>query len=275
MCDYYICTTCGTQTDCLNAPSEQCLICNEERQYINPKGQQWTTLEHMVTSKKFNNEINYEEKGLYSIKTEPEVGIGQTAYIVQSHGYSLLWDCITYIDQSTIHKIEQMGGLDAIALSHPHYYSSQVEWAELFNIPIYIHEDDQNWVSRPSEKIIFWSGEQLNLAEGLTLHRLGGHFKGGTVLEWEDGNDQKGILLSGDIIQVVADQNWVSFMYSYPNLIPLPAVKVQTMAKKVTEMNFDRLYNAFHRIIQKDAKLAVQTSADRYIRALNGTLFET
>ncbi|WP_139891915.1 hypothetical protein [Bacillus sp. D386] len=275
MSTLYICTTCGTQTDCLNDPPVKCLICSEERQYINRNGQQWTTMEEMVSSKQFKNEIKYEEKDLYSMKTEPDVGIGQTAYIVQSDNFTLLWDCITYIDQLTVDKIKKKGGLHAIALSHPHYYSSQIEWAEAFDIPIYIHEDDQEWVLRKSEKIVFWSGESLKLSEGLILHRLGGHFKGGAVLEWNKGNHHKGILLTGDIIQVVADRKWVSFMYSYPNLIPLPAKKVMDIADKVAKMNFDRIYNAFHRIIQKDAKQAVQKSAERYIKALNGTLFET
>ena len=275
MDNHYICTTCGTQTECLSTQPESCLICNEERQYINPNGQKWTTLEHMIASEKFRNTINYEELGLYSIKTEPEVGIGQTAYIIQNNGFNLLWDCITYIDPNTINKINSLGGIHAIALSHPHYYSSQVEWAELFNIPIYIHEDDKEWVSRHSEKIHFWSGEHLELSIGLTLHRLGGHFKGGTVLEWEEGNEQKGILFSGDIIQVVADPNWVSFMYSYPNLIPLPAPTVERIAKRVAKLKFDRMYNAFYRIVQKDGKHVVQKSAERYINALNGTLFDT
>ena len=275
MCKYYICTTCGTQTECSVTPPDDCLICDEERQYINPQGQQWTTLEQMIASQNFKNSINLEEKGLYSIKTKPEVAIGQTAYIIQTEGFSLLWDCITYIDESTINQIKQLGGLNGIALSHPHYYSSQVEWAEIFDIPIYIHEDDREWVSRSSQRIRFWSGEQLELSKGLTLYRLGGHFKGGTVLQWEEANDQKGILLTGDIIQVVADRNWVSFMYSYPNLIPLPARKVKIIAEKVGDIKFDRIYNAFHRIVQKNAKHVVQKSADRYIKALNGTLFDT
>jgi hypothetical protein len=37
--------------------------------------------------------------------------------------------------------------------------------------------------------------------------------------------DGAGALFSGDIIQVVPDRRWVSFMYSYPNLIPLSAAE--------------------------------------------------
>jgi hypothetical protein len=150
----------------------------------------------------------------------------------------------------------KLGGIHAIALSHPHYYPAQVEWAETFNVPIYIHEDDKEWVMWPSDHIIFWSGDTFEVADGLILYRLGGHFRGGAVLHWEDGHDGKGALLTGDIIQVVADRNWVSFMYSYPNLIP-------------------RLYNAFHRMVKDGANQAVQKSARRYIDALQGKLFTT
>ena len=92
---------------------------------------------------------------------------------MKTESYRLLWDCITYLDETTITKIKELGGLDAVALSHPHYYSTQVEWAETFDVPIYIHEDDKEWVMRPSSRIIYWSGESLQLADGLVIHRLG------------------------------------------------------------------------------------------------------
>jgi hypothetical protein len=272
---HFVCTTCGVQYPLSKTAPARCSICDEERQYVNQSGQSWTTLEAMRESKEHSNEIVEDEQGLYSIKTKPEFAIGQTAYLVQNGGFNLLWDCITYLDEQTIAEVKRLGGIHAIAFSHPHYYSSQVEWAETFDVPIYIHEDDKIWVIRPSDRIRFWSGETLELAEGLTLHRLGGHFKGGTVLHWGHGNGGKGVLLTGDIIQVVADQRWVSFMYSYPNLIPLPAAKVAVMADKVKDLKFDRIYNAFHRVVKTNADESVQKSAQRYIDALEGRLFNT
>src|SRR6266851_2651856 len=49
----------------------------------------------------------------------------------------------------------------------------------------------------------------------LTLVRLGGHFDGGTVLHWADWSEGRGVLLSGDVLQVVPSGH-VSFMWSYP-----------------------------------------------------------
>ncbi|TDL30872.1 MBL fold metallo-hydrolase [Jeotgalibacillus sp. S-D1] len=271
----YICSTCGVQYSASEKPPAHCLICEEERQYVSPKGQSWTTLAEMRESGTYRNEILFEEESLYSITTAPAFGIGQTAYLVQDKEFNLLWDCISYLDKETIAEVNQLGGINAIALSHPHYYSAQAEWAEEFNAPIYIHEDDKEWVTRPSEKIIYWSGEVLHLTDSLSLYRLGGHFKGGAVLHWKSGFNNKGILLTGDVIQVVADREWVSFMYSYPNLIPLPAGIVSRIASKTSELSFERLYNAFHRVVKEDAQQAVQRSAERYIKALEGNLFKT
>jgi hypothetical protein len=271
----FVCTTCGTQYPDSSRPPSSCMICEEERQYVNPNGQAWTTLEKLIESQKYKNKILLEEENLYSITTSPSFGIGQTAYFIKGNDFNVLWDCITYLDERTIEEIHQMGGINAIALSHPHYYSAQIEWAKVFDVPIYIHEDDKEWIVNPSDHIILWSGEKLVLHDGMTIYRLGGHFKGGAVLHWEEGNKGNGILLTGDIIQVVADRKWVSFMYSYPNLIPLPAKTVREMAEKVKPLSFNRIYNAFHKIVKEDANQSVQLSANRYIRAVQGELFQT
>ena len=78
-------------------------------------------------------------------------------------------------------------------------------------------------------------------------------------------------MLSGDILQVVSDRRYVSFMYSYPNLIPLPAEAVRRITAAVEPFDFERIYGAWWgRVVQSNAKAAVQYSAERYIRALEG-----
>ncbi|MYL49942.1 MBL fold metallo-hydrolase [Halobacillus litoralis] len=269
----YICQTCGVQYSESEEVPDRCEICSEERQYVSPEGQTWTTHEDLVQTKRYQNIIREEEKGLYSITTTPKLGIGQTAYLIQKDGLNVLWDCITYLDQETVDVIRDLGGIDAIAISHPHYYSRMTDWAETFDAPVYLHEDDEEWVMEESSALHFWNGESMKLSENLSLHRLGGHFKGGAVLHIEKGAE--GLLMTGDIIQVVTDNQWVSFMYSYPNLIPLPAAKVAEIAEKVNGLAFERIYNAFHNIVKTRADEVVRDSAERYIRAIQGTLFTT
>ena len=264
----WICKTCGTQFPLSEQPPEGCPICCDERQYVGYQGQQWTTLAQMQKDG-FRNEFKVHEPGLTGIGTTPSFAIGERALLVQSTQGNILWDCMSLIDEETIAGIERLGGLTAIAISHPHYYSTMVEWADRFDITIYLHQADREWIMRPSDRITFWSGETYPLQDGMTLLRLGGHFLGGTVLHWQQGDDDKGTLLSGDIIQVVADHQWVSFMYSYPNLIPLPAAEIQRIRDTIAPYQFERLYGAwFERVVTHDAHAVVLRSAERYIRAL-------
>ena len=79
----------------------------------------------------------------------------------------------------------------------------------------------------------------------------------------------KQVLLPGDIIQVVHDRNWVSFMYSYVNLIPLPPSKVQHLVQAVEPYDFDRIYSPWlERIVMTDGKTVVHRSAERYISSI-------
>ena len=264
----WICVTCGTQFAESQEPPDGCPICLDQRQYIGPTGQKWTTLAAMKRDG-LRNEIREHERNLIGIGTTPQFAIGQRALLVRSAQGNVLWDCISLLDDETVAAVQAMGGIQAIAISHPHYYSSIVEWARRFDARIYLHEDDRKWVMRPDERITFWAGETHPLQERITLLRLGGHFPGGTVLHWADGAEGRGALFSGDIIQVVADRAWVSFMFSYPNLIPLPAAEVQRISDTVKQYRFERLYGAwFERVVQSDARNAVLRSADRYIKAI-------
>ncbi len=263
----FICITCGTQFAATDAPPEHCPICEDERQYVNQGGQQWTTLDEL--RKDHRNRIETLGSNLTGVGTEPKFAIGQRALLVQTDEGNLLWDCVSLLDDATVTALNDLGGVQGVAVSHPHYYSSVIEYARAFNAPVYLHAADREWVMRPSPEIEFWDGEQKDLFGGLTLLRLGGHFAGGTVLHWSDGADGRGALLTGDIIQVIPDRTFVSFMYSYPNLIPLPARKVEHIAESVRPLAFERIYGAWwDAVVKEDAKDAVRRSAERYIRAI-------
>ena len=53
-----------------------------------------------------------------------------------------------------------LGGSAAIAISHPHYYASMVDWSRAFGgVPIYLHAADRPWVMRPDPAIVLWEGD--------------------------------------------------------------------------------------------------------------------
>jgi hypothetical protein len=265
--DRFICMACGTQYPDSEEPPQACRICDDERQFVPPEGQRWTTLAELSADRR--NELR-EQGTLTGLATVPAFAIGQRALLVPYGDSNLMWDCITLIDADTAEEVERRGGLAAIAISHPHYYSCMVEWAHRFDCPVHLHAADAEWVMRPDPAIRHWDGETLDLGDGLTLIRGGGHFPGGTMLHRAHG---AGELLSGDIIQVIPDLSHVGFMWSYPNLVPLPEAEVKAIAAAVERFEFDAIYGAWwDRIIPWGAKDVVRRSVERYGRALRGEL---
>jgi glyoxylase-like metal-dependent hydrolase (beta-lactamase superfamily II) len=258
----WICVTCGTQFADREEPPPECPICTDPRQYVPEEGQRWTTLDELRADRR--NEVR-DEGALTGIGVEPWFAIGQRALLVDK----VMWDCVHLVDDAAAEEVEQRGGLDAIAISHPHYYTGMVEWAHRFDCPVFVHVADERWIMRPDPAIELWDGDVIEIGEGLTLVRCGGHFAGGTVLHWAAGR----ALLSGDIVQVIPDRSHVGFMYSYPNLIPLPAAAVRGIAQALEPLDFETIYGAWWgRIVRGNAKRIVRRSAERYVRAIDGEL---
>ncbi|MDE2006716.1 MAG: MBL fold metallo-hydrolase [Rhodospirillales bacterium] len=265
----HLCVTCGTQFPPADTPPARCPTCEDPRQYVNPLGQSWTTMEALARTHR--NAFAEHEPGLLGIGTVPAFAIGQRALLVSTPSGNLLWDCISFLDAATRRIVAALGGIAAIAISHPHYYAAMVEWSRAFgDAPILLHEADRAHVMRPDPAIRFWAGETVAPLPGLTLLRLGGHFAGGTVLHWASGAGGAGALLSGDIVQVGPDRQ-VSFMRSYPNLIPLDAATVRGIAAKLEPWPFEPIYGAWwERVIPRGGKQALAHSVRRYLAALDG-----
>lgn len=265
-----ICITCGTQYLVGDEGRNECPICLDERQYVNINGQQWTTLEELRSTHR--NVFTSIEPSLTTIRTEPTFAIGQHAQLIQTKHGNVLWDCISFIDDRTVEEVQRLGGISAIAISHPHFYSSMIEWSRAFDAPIYLHADNREWVMRPDERIQYWEGETREIVPGITAIRCGGHFPGSSVLHWAEGAGGRGALFTGDTIFVVNDRRYVTFMYSFPNYIPLNAKAVRRIVAAVEPFAFDRIYGAWtNSVVAVDAKAAVQRSAERYIAHIQDT----
>ncbi|MGC4190476.1 MAG: hypothetical protein QM589_04480 [Thermomicrobiales bacterium] len=268
----FLCLTCGTQFPPSATPPAHCPICEDDRQYVNHAGQQWTTLAELRQTHTNRFEPVADEPGVTRIVTEPRFAIGQIAYLIGTPHGNILWDCLALIDDATVEKINRRGGIQAIAISHAHYYTTMVEWSRAFgNAPILLHEANRQWVMRPDSAIQYWNGDKIAPLPGITVIRTGGHFPGAMVLHWDNrGGDGRGVLFSGDIVRVVADPRWVTFMYSYPNDIPLDAATVARMANQLARYRFDRIHDAFDAHVVADGSARVQRSAERYISHVLG-----
>ncbi len=265
----FICYTCGVEYAESEAPPQRCLICDDERQYVGWNGQRWTTQAELIGGGR-RNELRRVEPDLYSIGLEPSFAIGQRALLIVTPEGNVLFDCLSLLDDSTQQAIASLGGIQHICLSHPHFYGAMATWSRAFDgAAIHVPIADRDFVTRPDKAIQWWDGQPLNLVTGVTLVQTGGHFPGSAVVHWSAGAEGRGVLLVGDSIAVVPDRRYVSFMFSYPNLIPTSAATVRAIVAAVEPLDFDRIYGGWwQRDVMSAAKDAVHRSAERYVRMI-------
>jgi glyoxylase-like metal-dependent hydrolase (beta-lactamase superfamily II) len=263
----WTCLQCGAQFPESPSPPRACLVCADERQFVNWNGQRWLAREELAR----RYELGWrDDLGVPGLAMEPAFAIGQRALLLREPDGCVMWDCVPLATDAAIAHVRSLGGLKAIAVSHPHYYGAVADWSEAFGgAPVYLHGDDRAFVTRPHRSIVAWSGETLEISDDIRLLRTGGHFAGATVLHWRKGAEGRGALFVGDIAMVAMDRRHVSFMYSYPNYIPLDAAAVRRIAGAVAPLAYDRIYGAWwDRNIATGAKAAFEASVTRYLAAI-------
>lgn len=259
----WICRTCGNQQAITSDPPPNCVICDDPRQYVGWTGQEWTTLEE--ASQHHRSEVREVEPGLWGVGVEPQFAIGQRGLIVTTPEGNVMWDVPGFVDDAAFERVRDLGGLVAISASHPHFYGVITEWANAFDASVLLPNADREWVLRPTSSYEFYEDAAAPVP-GVRLVRCGGHFPGSAVLHWEAGAGGAGALLTGDTITVVSDRDWISIMWSYPNLIPLDEATLRAVAARVESLPFDRIYGGWWgRVITSDAKTKLASSIDRYI----------
>ena len=264
---WVLCATCGVEND---TGEETCTICADERQYLPPDGQRWTTLAERA-AEGCRIEVTELEPGCWALHATPKADIGQSALLVRTPAGNLLWDVPGYLDDDAVAAVGELGGVAAVMASHPHMYGCQLEWARAFGATVHVSEADRAWVRRwgSEGEIVTWS-EPFEVLPGMRATQPGGHFPGSAVAVWADGADGRGVLLAGDTCKAVPRAGWVSFMRSYPNLLPMSAAVVTRVAEALAEHTFDRLYDNFALCVPTDAREAVLSSARRYAEWVRG-----
>ncbi|KAI4116845.1 MAG: hypothetical protein LQ345_002815 [Seirophora villosa] len=179
-----------------------------------------------------------------------QFAIGQRAILLQTPDGNVLWDLISLIDQPLREFIERLGGLDAIVISHPHFYTTYVEWADRFSCPVYMAADDQEWLCRkPSDSTTIKLIEEASetILPGVTAIKAGGHFPGSLLLHWDDQ------LFIADTIMTVPVS--YSFQWSIPNMIPLGLDEITHIWDAIRPYDFHTTYGAFHGMTVRDREL--------------------
>lgn len=267
----WICATCGNHApDGAAPPPGNCPICADERQWLPPSGQRWTTLDELRAAG-HRSEVRELEPGLLGIGSAPEVAIGQRALLVRTAAGNLLWDPNGFLDDDAIEAVRRAGGLKAVSASHPHFYGAAVEWARAFGAELLLPADDVHWLLRPDPSVRTWSGTE-EVLPGVTLVQCGGHFTGSAVVHWAEGAGRGGVLLCGDTVLITPGGDRVTFIRSAPNRLPLPEGAIRRIVEVLAPYRFERIYHGWWEpVIQANGHQLLEASAQRYVQWLDGT----
>ncbi|KAK3714659.1 hypothetical protein LTR37_007639 [Vermiconidia calcicola] len=250
--DLLICNTCGTQFDVpADNPPKSCRICDDPRQFVPASGQSWTSLAQMRGKYKNSFHQDTNDGRMWSIVTEPKFGIGQRCVLLQTSEGNVLWDCITYLDPETVEAIKAKGGLKAIVISHPHYYTTHLDWAEAFDCPVYIAAEDEEWICRsdPDARRRLLRENFEDIAPDVCAAKPGGHFPGSLVLSWD-----KKLFIADTFVTVPSAYYHINrppgttsyaFMWSIPNMLPLPPSELYKMWQVLKTLDFESTHAAF------------------------------
>ena len=266
----FLCETCGSQFTPSHEPPPECPICQDERQFVPPGGQKWTTLDALA--RRHFNSYRQHEPGLIGIGTVPKFSIGQRALLLRTPGGNILWDCIPFIDAATVEIVKGLGGVAAIAISAsastiPRWWREpRLRRGLRFTCTPPTGNGSCGRTRRHAVGRRYLAACSRRNAGALRrpLRRRNGAALGGR-------RGRRGALLSGDVVQLIPDRTHVSFMRSYPNIIPLSAPAVARIGAMLEPFSFDVIYGAFFdRVIPRAGKDAVKRSVARYIAIVTG-----
>jgi glyoxylase-like metal-dependent hydrolase (beta-lactamase superfamily II) len=264
----WICPACGANYPPAAAPPEHCPLCEDERQWVSPHGQRWTTMAQLAVDG-CRSVVREVEPGLTGIACEPDVGVGQRALLVATDAGNVLWDPAPFADDAAFEAVRAAGGLSAVASSHPHMYGAAVEWSHAFDAEILLPSADAGWLMRPDPAVRTWA-DVLEVLPGVTLVQCGGHFPGSSVLHWASGAEGRGVILCGDTIFVTPGEDRVSFVYSAPARLPLAEPGVRGIVEALAPYDFARIYGGWWSpVVRADGKAILEHSAQRYIELLS------
>ncbi|RDI65611.1 hydrolase [Nocardia pseudobrasiliensis] len=264
----WICDGCGLEHSDSVAPPGRCVLASdavgdEERGDLGPHGR-WTTHDELARTPHRTDHRDH-GRGVHSLRREPRFAIGHWSFVVRTPHGNLLWDPPAYLDDEILTRVRELGGIAAIATSHPHMFAAQITWSHTFGrVPVFVNELDREWIPRPDPVIEFWSG-RAEPVPGIDLIHVGGHMRGSSVARTADGT-----LLSGDSIAGTLTPGWVSFQRNFPRHVPLSPTAVRRIVDTLAPYPYDRLYTLGGDTLDHDAKTIVEAAAVRHIRWVTG-----
>src|ERR1700737_5593600 len=104
---FWTCEQCGAQFPESGEPPAACPVCEDERQFVNWKGQTWIDRGALGQRHKL---VWRDDLGISGIGVEPGFAIGQRALLIGEGDGCVLWDCVPLLTRDALEFVRSRGG---------------------------------------------------------------------------------------------------------------------------------------------------------------------
>ncbi|GAC1499995.1 MAG: MBL fold metallo-hydrolase [Vulcanimicrobiaceae bacterium] len=236
----YVCENCGFWQRYFATPPT-CPVCTDVRNDLPEDGWRFTTAATLAP--RVTTTWREIVPGVFGFTTEPAVGLGGTGWLVRRDGGNIAYEAAGYYDMAALEFIASQGGLAFASTSHPHGCGALWQLQDRFAPELPLHRDGLAWskafrVTRPYDAT-------LELAPGLTLHHIGGHYEGHALLHDAD----KGAVFCGDALKIEYDERGAPIALSahkaYHKAIPLTPGELAHYRAVFAALDFDHVFTTF------------------------------
>lgn len=176
---HYACSNCGHWQIWFDHQMPlSCPVCSDTRNALPADGWDFRTEEDAKVT--FINSWAEVAPGLWGFSASPKFGLGATGWLLQREDGNVAFEGCPYYQPDAIAKIAELGGIRVLAASHPHGYGALWQLQREFDPIVTIHRGDIPYskafrVNCPADDL-------HEVAPGLTMHHVGGHYEGHAVL---------------------------------------------------------------------------------------------
>ncbi|MEM1343754.1 MAG: MBL fold metallo-hydrolase [Pseudomonadota bacterium] len=253
--EHYACANCGHWQIWFSGQQPlSCPICTDTRNALPEDG--WDFKTEAWAEATFTNTWREYAPGLWGFSASPKFGLGATGWLMVREDGNVLFESCPWYKPDALAKIRELGGVRVLAASHPHGYGALWQIQREFDPIVTIHKAD---IPYSKAFKVNWPADDIHeIAPGLTLYHVGGHYEGHSVLH--DATNRR--LFVGDSLKIEQDSagrsTAISCHKAYHYEIPLSHGELARYVEVFRTLPFDTALTPFEYAPDVGREVAVE-----------------
>ncbi|MFC0409389.1 MBL fold metallo-hydrolase [Roseomonas elaeocarpi] len=237
----YACGNCGFWQKYFATPPD-CPVCTDTRNDLPEDG--WDFWDEGRVAAHLTGSWRDLGRGLIAFRTAPRFGLDGIGWLLLHEDGNVAFEAAPYYTAPMRDEIRRLGGIRYLSGSHCHGYGALWQLQDVFE-PDFLAIQREDLRMTKAMRVNYPYDDVLELRPGVTLHHVGGHYEGQSVLH----DATRGILFCGDAFKVDQDAAGnnlaVSSHKAFHKDIPLTRREVEKYRDVIGALRFDTICTPF------------------------------